>query len=77
MLLGDAGYSCRQYFLTPFLHSQIPCEDRYNQVYIRTLNIEKCFCECRGMFRALCNDMQISLRTSKIVIIAMAVFFNI
>ncbi|XP_019699684.1 putative nuclease HARBI1 [Harpegnathos saltator] len=78
ILLGDAGYPCRPYLLTPFLNPRTPTEDRYNRAHIRTrLTIEKIFGEWKGMFRGLRNDMQISLRTAKLAIIAMAVLSNI
>lgn len=78
ILLGDAGYPCRPYLLTPFLNPQTRTEVRYNWAQIRTrITIERCFREWKGMFRALRNGMQINLRTAKVAIIAIAVLFNI
>ncbi|XP_067208429.1 putative nuclease HARBI1 [Linepithema humile] len=78
ILLGDSGYPCKPYLLTPILNPRNPCEERYNASHIRTRTIvERCFGEWKGMFRALRNGMQISLRTAKTAIIAMAVLHNI
>ncbi|KYN10383.1 hypothetical protein ALC57_17571, partial [Trachymyrmex cornetzi] len=78
ILLGDAGYPCRPYFLIPFLNPQTAIENRYNWAHIRTrICIERCFGEWKGMFKALQNNMQINLEIAKIAIIAMAVLFNI
>nr|XP_012218224.1 PREDICTED: putative nuclease HARBI1 [Linepithema humile] len=78
ILLGDSGYPCKPYLLTPILNHRNPCEERYNASHIRTRTIvERCFGEWKGMFRALQNGMQISLCTAKTAIIAMAVLYNI
>ncbi|XP_071631574.1 putative nuclease HARBI1 [Temnothorax longispinosus] len=78
ILLGDAGYPCRPYLLTPFLQPQTDTQNRYNWAHIRTrLTVERCFGEWKGMFRALQNNMQINLETAKVAIIAMAILFNI
>lgn len=78
ILLGDSGYLCKPYLLTPILNPRNPAEERYNASHIRTRTIvERCFGEWKGIFRALRNGMQISLTTAKAAIIAMAVLHNI
>ena len=78
ILLGDSGYPCKPYLLTPISNPCSPSEERYNASHVRTRTIvERCFGEWKGMFRALKNGMQISLTTAKTAIIAMAVLYNI
>jgi hypothetical protein len=78
ILLGDSGYPCSHYMLTPLLHSHSPAEESYNRAHKRTrVIIECCFGRWKGMFRALQNGMQVSLETSKACIVAMAVLYNI
>lgn len=78
ILLGDSGYSCKPYLLTPILNPRNPSEQRYNITHVRTRTIvEHCFGEWKGTFRPLRNGMQISLTTTKAAIIAMAVLYNI
>ena len=38
MLLGDSGYPCRQYAMTPLPHPQTQPQRRYNVAQIRTRN---------------------------------------
>lgn len=77
-MLGDCGYPCKPYLLTPIHNPRNPSEERYNTSHIQTRTVvERCFGEWEGMFRALKNGMQISLPTAKAAIIAMAVLYNI
>lgn len=43
-LLGDSGYFCKKYLLTPFVRPATPMEENYNRAHIITRNtIERCF----------------------------------
>jgi hypothetical protein len=78
ILLGDSGYPCSHYMLTPLLHPHSPAEESYNRAHKRTrVIIECCFGRWKGMFRALQNGMQVSLETAKACIVAMVVLYNI
>lgn len=77
-MLGDSGYPCKPYLLTPLLNPREPAEEPYNASHVRTWTIvERFFGEWTSMFRALRNGIQISLSTAKAAIIAMAVLYNI
>jgi hypothetical protein len=43
-LLGDSGYACRSFILTPLLNPRTPAEEAYNNSHRATRNpIERCF----------------------------------
>ncbi|XP_042861107.1 putative nuclease HARBI1 [Penaeus japonicus] len=77
-LLGDNGYPCRSYLLTPFLSPRSDKERNYNFSHIRTRNtIERAFGVLKRRFAVLSIPMRIALETSKKAIIACAVLHNI
>lgn len=44
LILGDSGYPCLRYLMTPFLNPNTPAEEAYNRAQISTRNtIERCF----------------------------------
>lgn len=78
IILGDGGYPCTTYLLTPLINPRTPSEQAYNVSHIRTRNtVERLFGQWKNCFRALQNGMQIKLETAKAAIVAMAVLYNI
>lgn len=78
IILGDSGYPCKSYLLTPLTQPQTPADARYQRAHAGTrVTIERCFGQWKSMFRALKDGLFISLPTVKTAIVAMAVLFNI
>ncbi|KAJ3665363.1 hypothetical protein Zmor_000860 [Zophobas morio] len=78
ILLGDSGYACTPYMLTPLLNTHNAAEEAYNRAHKATrVTVECCFGRWKSMFRALQNNMQVSLDTAKACISAIAVLYNI
>lgn len=77
-LLGDAGYPCLSYLLTPFREPHTPGEQRYNQAHIQTRNVvERCFGVIKRMFPCLSRRLSTKVSTSCYIVVACAVLYNI
>ena len=77
MLLGDSGYPCRQYAMTPLLHPQTRPQRRYNVAQIRTRNtVERMFGTWKRLFPCLSTTLRTKLQTTLTIIVATAVLYN-
>ena len=77
ILLGDNGYPCRKYLLTPLLNPTSSGEKRYNRNHIRTrARIEQCFSKMKQRFRALRIPLRTRLDNSLTIIVAVACLHN-
>ncbi|XP_050726615.1 putative nuclease HARBI1 isoform X1 [Eriocheir sinensis] len=77
-LLGDSGYSNRQYLLTPLLSPNGPHEERYNASHIQTRNtIDRAFGVLKRRFAYLGKSIRTNLETTKAIIVASAILHNI
>ncbi|XP_072043033.1 putative nuclease HARBI1 [Amphiura filiformis] len=75
-LLGDSGYPCLRYLMTPLLAPANAADERYNKAQIRGRNvIERLNGMLKRRFPCL-NHMRIKLDTVFAVIIACATLFN-
>ena len=79
-MLGDAGYSCLPFLLTPLRHSKkkdfTPAESAYQKSHVRTRNlIERLFGAWKAKFQCL-KGMRLKLSTTMNVISACAVIWN-
>ena len=81
-LLGDAGYACAPYLLTPFrvrgnnVSSLTPAQQRYQKSHARTRNvIERFFGAWKSKFQCL-KGMRLSLQNSVYVVNACAFLWN-
>ena|SRR5258705_10716709 len=77
LLLGDSGYGCRSYLLTPLRNPRTPAKVRYNNVHISTRGkVEKCFGIWKSWFRTMGSKARTMLDTTKACIVAMCVLHN-
>lgn len=77
LLLGDDGYLCRSYLMTPLLNPSTTAERRYNHAHICSRSrIEQTFEVLKMRFRALRIPLRTKLETSLQIIIAVACLHN-
>ena len=79
-LIGDSGYRCSEYLLTPVLRPQNDQEERYNEAHASTRNvIERCNGLLKVKFKCLSCDsrMRLNKDTTMTVIVAACVLHNI
>lgn len=78
VLVGDSGYACKSYMMTPLDVCNTQSEHLYNESQIRTRNpIERMFGVWKRRFPAMSLGLRLSLDNSFPVIIATAVLHNI
>lgn len=80
IIIGDSGYPCKPYLLTPLLHPQQGPEQNYNASHISTRNcIERCIGLLKSKFRCLSRDSKMRLKkeTTASVVVACCVLHNI
>lgn len=78
IILGDSGYPCLPYLMTPLLRPETRGEVRYNTAHKRTRNcIERMFGRMKRRFPSLHFPLRLKLETSFAVIVAIAVLHNI
>lgn len=76
-LLGDSGYACKPYLLTPLLEVNNNAEERYNNAHIRTRNsVERLFGVWKRRFPCLSLGMNVDPVKACNTIIATAVLHN-
>lgn len=78
IILGDNGYPCRRYLLTPVINPAAGPEQNYNRSHIRTRNIiERVFGAWKRRFPCLRRRLLTKLETSVAIICATATLYNI
>ena len=76
-LLGDSGYPCRTYLLTPLLVTNTDSERNYNAAHIKTRKlVERTFGIFKRRFAVLSIPVRTALPTTKKIILACAVLHN-
>ncbi|XP_071944823.1 putative nuclease HARBI1 [Antedon mediterranea] len=77
VLLGDSGYGCKRYLLTPVINPDRRPQQRYNRSQIRTRNsVERLFGNWKRKFNCL-NYLRLKLETTLTTIVAVACLHNI
>lgn len=77
-LVGDGGYPCKKYLLTPLFSTVTNAERNYNYAQIRTRNpIERTFGVLKRRFPCLRLGLRTRIETSLNIIIACSVLHNI
>ncbi|XP_071581600.1 putative nuclease HARBI1 [Temnothorax nylanderi] len=78
ILLGDSGYACRSYLLTPVLRPERDPEVRYNTAHKKTrVIVEQLFGVWKRRFPCLYNGLRTKLSTSVSIVCATAVLHNL
>ncbi|XP_066581986.1 putative nuclease HARBI1 [Prorops nasuta] len=77
-LVGDSGYACTNFMMTPLLRTNNRSEELYNESQIRTRNvIERTFGVWKRRFPILVTGMRLKLSTIQGVIVATGILHNI
>lgn len=77
-MLGDRGYACTSYLLTPLANPGTPGERRYNKAHIKTRNcVERCFGVWKSRFPCLQYVLRNRVQRSVVIITATAILHNI
>ena len=77
-LLGDSGYPCLKYLLTPILNPTTDKEKRYNSAHIKIRNtVERSFGVLKRRFACLSEKARTELETTKKLIMSCAILHNI
>ena len=77
ILVGDSGYACRSYLMTPILNPRNDAEVRYNDAQRRTRIVtERCFVILKRRFPCLHIGLRTRLENSPVIIVAVAALQN-
>lgn len=77
-LLGDSGYPCLRYLMTPLHNPQADEEQRYNQSHIRTRNtVERLFGLWKKRFQCLTRTLHNKVENVCTIIVACAILHNV
>ena len=78
ILLGDSGYACSPYLLTPYATPSSPAEEQYNTAYTKTrVAIEQTFGRWKRRFHVLHSEIRMAPDRVCNIIGACAVLHNI
>uniref|UniRef100_A0A8C1LQH5 DDE Tnp4 domain-containing protein n=1 Tax=Cyprinus carpio TaxID=7962 RepID=A0A8C1LQH5_CYPCA len=78
LLLGDSGYPCRSWLMTPFRNPVGDAQERYNTAQTKTrVIIERTLGQLKRRFHCLHGELRLEPARAGRVIIACVVLFNI
>ncbi|XP_068084742.1 putative nuclease HARBI1 [Anabrus simplex] len=76
-LIGDSGYACKKYLLTPVLQERNAAERRYNIAHRQARNVvERVFGIWKRRFPCLQYTLRTKIPTTQLVIIATSILHN-
>ena len=76
--MGDSGYPCRRFLLTPFLNPSTDAENRFNQSLCRTrVLVEQTFGILKRRFQCLHHEMATEPPQAAVYVVACVVLHNI
>ncbi|XP_045213390.2 putative nuclease HARBI1 [Mercenaria mercenaria] len=77
LLLGDSGYPCRSYLMTPYMNIQTAAQERYNIALTRTrVIIEQTFGVLKRRFPCLSYGLRTETTSAPKVTVACVVLHN-
>ena len=77
ILLGDGGYACREYIMTPVPNPVTAKQKRYNEAHIETrIKVERMFGLWKQRFRCLMIPLRTHLNKTLTIIVATACLHN-
>jgi len=78
ILVGDSGYACRRYLITPIIRPETVAEVRYNTAHKKTrVIVEQLFGVWKRRFPCLQYGLRTKLTTSVAIVCATAVLHNL
>ena len=76
-LVGDKGYACTRYMMTPKRKPITDSDQRYNRAHAQTRNIIEClYGMIKRRFLPLLDPMRTKLQNTFVIIVAIAVLHN-
>lgn len=77
-LLGDSGYPCLPFLMTPYSNTSTPSHQRYNDALCKTrVKIEQTFGILKRRFACLSLGLRVAPMKASIITLACAVLHNI
>ena len=77
-LLGDSGYPCLRFLITPILHPVSPAEERFNMSLCHTrVFVEQTFGILKRRFQCLHGELRTTPQNAVKYVVACAVLHNI
>ncbi|CAG2192426.1 HARBI1 [Mytilus edulis] len=78
LILGDSGYACRSFLMTPYLRPTEPCHEKFNKAHMKTrCCIERTFGWWKKRFNCLHQGIRMHPEKVCKIIMACAVLHNL